>query len=239
MKGPGNLFVSVIVAAAGRGSRMNMPINKLYMEIGDVPVLVRTLTAFQDCRLVNEIILVVNNEDILFCKQDIIDPYRLYKVKTITAGGSERQMSVYNGLLQVNTKADIVMIHDGARPFIDEQGIARCVETAAEFGACTLAVRVKDTIKKADDDGTVTQTVDRRNLWAIQTPQAFKYGLIMEAHERARQDGFTGTDDTVLVERIGKPVKLVEGSYRNIKITTREDLIIAEGIVCADYKAYG
>ena len=230
MKKSNDVFVSAVVVAAGKSSRMNMDTNKQYIEIGGVPVLARTLLAFQNCDKVREIIVVVNGQDILFCKQEIIDNYDLDKVKKLVAGGEERQESVYNGLIEVSEKCDIVLIHDGARPFVREESIYESISAAFEYGASCVAVPSKDTIKSADDDGFVNRTLDRKKLWIIQTPQAFRYELIMDAHRKAMEDGFKGTDDAVLVERLGLPLKLVMGSYDNIKITTQEDLIIGEAI---------
>lgn len=230
MKKSNEVFVSAVVVAAGKGSRMNMDTNKQYIEIGGIPVLARTLLTLQNCDMINEIILVVNGQDIIFCKQEIIDSYELDKVKKLVAGGEERQESVYNGLLEVNEECDIVVIHDGARPFVREESISGSISAAYEYGASCVAVPSKDTIKSADEDGFVNRTLDRSKLWIIQTPQAFRYELIMDAHKKAIEDGFKGTDDAVLIERLGLPLKLVMGSYDNIKITTQEDLIIGEAI---------
>ncbi|MGI6778598.1 MAG: 2-C-methyl-D-erythritol 4-phosphate cytidylyltransferase [Acetivibrionales bacterium] len=225
-----NLYISTVVVAAGKGSRMNLDISKQYIEIYGIPVLARALSVFEECGLIDEIVLVVNENDIVFCKQNIVDFFGFDKVKALVAGGSERQHSVYNGLLQVNKNADIVIIHDGARPFIKEKHLIECIQAADKFGASGVGVRVKDTVKRVNDKGMVVRTVDRTNLWAIQTPQVFKYGLIIEAHKKALQDGFLATDDVMLVERLDKEVKMVEGSYDNIKITTQEDLAVAEAI---------
>jgi 2-C-methyl-D-erythritol 4-phosphate cytidylyltransferase len=226
-----NFKASAIIVAAGRGSRMNMDINKQYIEVAGKPVLARTLEAFNDCSFIDEIIVVVNEKDIIFCKQHIIDFYEFNKVKTIVAGGDERQKSVYNGLKEVNIETDVVLIHDGARPFINEESIKESISAAMEFGGSVVAVPVKDTIKTADSHGIISQTIDRSTLWSIQTPQTFKYDLIMYAHKSAIEDGFIGTDDSVLLERLGYKLKLVMGGYNNIKITTKEDLIVAEAIV--------
>lgn len=209
---------------------MNSEISKQYMDIAGKPVLARTLERFEECGYINEIVLVINKQDFIYCKQNIIDEFGFTSVKSLVAGGSHRQASVYNGLLELNAKTDIVLIHDGARPFINERTIMRTVNCAMEFGACGAAVPVKDTIKIADHDGFVKETPDRDFLWAIQTPQTFKYDLIMNAHKKAIEDGFRGTDDAMLVERLGTKIKLVMGSYDNIKITTREDLLIAGAI---------
>lgn len=234
MKKLKELYTSLVVVAAGKGTRMNMPINKQYIELKGIPVLARTVGKFDALDYIDEIILVVHNDDILYCKEKVIDVYDFKKIKCIVAGGATRQDSVFNGLKEVNDKADIVMIHDGARPFADKDSIAACIEAAAECGASTVAVPVKDTIKSSDKEGFVDATPDRSTLWAVQTPQAFKYGVIMDSHRKARDDGFNGTDDTVLAERLGIKTKLVMGSYNNIKITTREDLIFAQAIIEAE-----
>jgi len=233
MKKKNSLTASAVIVAAGRGRRMNMDVNKMYIDIGGKPVLARTIQAFEDCRLIDEIVLVVNEHDIVYCKQNTVDEYGFTKVKTIAAGGKERQNSVYNGLLAVNNGCGIVLIHDGARPFVSEKSIIDSINAADRFGAACVAVPVKDTIKRADDAGLVYETLDRSTLWSIQTPQAFRYSLIMKAHQKAMEDGFIGTDDATLVERLGIKPKLVMGSYDNIKITTREDLALAEVIADA------
>ena len=193
-------FVSAVVAAAGKGTRMNMDINKQYIKVCGIPVLARTLSVFEQCELIDEVVVVVNDNDIFFCKQNIVEAYDLKKVKLLVAGGAERQNSVYNGLLQLNKDTDVVIIHDGARPFINNKIIAECIQAALVHGVSTVAVPVKDTIKLSEDGDCVNKTLERGKLWAVQTPQAFKYDILMGAHKRAAQDGFTGTDDTVLAE---------------------------------------
>jgi len=226
-----NFFVSTVIAAAGKGTRMNLDINKQYVEICRVPLLARTLKVFQDSSLIDEIVLVVNKDDFIYCKQEIVDRYNFTKIKTIVTGGDTRQDSVRNGLGEVSGKTEIVLIHDGARPFISDSCMAECIMAAYDYGASCVAVPVKDTIKRADSSGFVVETLDRSQLWQIQTPQAFKYTLILEAHNKALEEGFYGTDDAMLVERLGYKVKLVMGSYNNIKITTLEDLLLAETII--------
>lgn len=220
--------VSAVVVAGGQGTRMNMDKNKQYVEIAGKMVLARTLEAFQDSVYIDEIILVVNSDDIIYCKDEIVKFYDLSKVKTLVSGGKERQQSVYNGLKEVSANSDIILIHDGARPFIDEEIIERCVLGVLESGAVSVGVPVKDTIKTTDIDGNIAFTLDRSSLWSIQTPQGFKAQLILDAHKRAIDEGFVGTDDAVLVERLGQKVKVVMGDYLNIKITTKEDLVIGE-----------
>ncbi|WP_265446590.1 2-C-methyl-D-erythritol 4-phosphate cytidylyltransferase [Acetivibrio straminisolvens] len=231
MKKDRKISVSAVVVAAGKGTRMNMDINKQYIKVGGIPVLARTLKVFEDCPLIDEVVLVVNNNDMFYCKENVVEAYGLKKVKMLVAGGAQRQDSVYNGLLQVNSESDIIIIHDGARPFINEEIIENCIEAAKEYGASTAAVPVKDTIKSADSEGFAKETLERSTLWAIQTPQAFLRDIIMKAHKKASDEGFYGTDDTVLAERMGIRTKLVMGSYNNIKITTREDLTFAEALI--------
>lgn len=222
--------ISAVIPAAGKGSRMGMAQNKQYLELLGKPVLARTIQAFEDCSLVDDVVIIVNEADVKYCSESIVERYGFSKVRAVAAGGVSRQQSVYNGLQKVSGHCGIVLIHDGARPFIDDSSIAACITAAEESGAACAAVPVKDTIKRADVSGFVDETVDRSSLWSIQTPQAFQYDLIMEAHRRAVLDGYCGTDDAVLVERLGHRVKLVTCSYYNIKITTKEDLAIAEGI---------
>ncbi|WP_026073723.1 2-C-methyl-D-erythritol 4-phosphate cytidylyltransferase [Acetivibrio cellulolyticus] len=228
------LYASLVVVAAGKGTRMNMDMNKQYIKVGGTPILARTLRKFDDLDYINEIILVVHCDDILYCKDNIIDAYKFKKIKCVVTGGLTRQDSVFNGLKEVCDEADVVIIHDGARPFVDEGSIIGCIEAAIACGVATVAVPVKDTIKSSNSEGFVDSTPDRSTLWAVQTPQAFKYNIIMDSHKCAKKDNFVGTDDTVLAERLGFKTKLVMGNYNNIKITTKEDLIFAEAIINAE-----
>jgi 2-C-methyl-D-erythritol 4-phosphate cytidylyltransferase len=227
-------FISVVVAAAGKGTRMNTGINKQYIDICGVPVLARTIGVFHECKYVDEIIVVVDKDDIVYCKKNIIDLYKFTKVTQIVSGGDSRQKSVLNGLNSANPDTEIVLIHDGARPFVKQEVIIESIVSASDFGAACVAVPVKDTIKRSkvrDAQHFIAETIPRDTLWLIQTPQAFKFSLIKEAHLKAANEGFEGTDDSVLVERLGQQVKIVMGRYDNIKITTREDLIISEAIL--------
>lgn len=227
-----NLFkVTTIITAAGKGTRMNSNINKQYIDISGIPVLARTISAFQKCEAVNDIIVVVNEENIDYCKEKIIEKYNFTKVKSLVCGGAERQNSVYQGLCAADENSNIVLIHDGARPFVSNKNIVDCINAAKIYGACGIGVRLKDTIKICDKNGFVESTPDRSSLWSIQTPQAFIYDIIMDAHKKAIQCGYIGTDDMVLVERQGIKVKIIEGSYQNIKITTPEDLLTGELII--------
>ena len=223
-------LISIVIAAAGKGTRMGLETNKQYLEVQGKPVLAITIQRFEECSFVDEIIVVANETEVDFCRKNVIDRFGFKKVKVVTPGGATRQQSVYNGLRHVSPECGIVLIHDGARPFIDAYGIETCIDAAEQYGAAVLAVPAKDTIKRADESDFIEETVDRSKLWYIQTPQAFQYELIMDAHAKAMQDGFDGTDDAVLAERMGYKVKLVLGSYNNIKITASEDLIMAESM---------
>jgi 2-C-methyl-D-erythritol 4-phosphate cytidylyltransferase len=233
VKKPEKEFISAVIVAAGRGTRMNSDINKQYINICGVPVLARTIKAFQECSLVDEIIVVVNQDDIVYCKKYVIDLYKFNKVTQLVAGGDTRQQSVLNGLNSIHPNSEIVLIHDGARPFIKPEIIINSIASASDFGAACVAVPVKDTIKRSgviEGQHFIAETIPRETLWLIQTPQTFRSPLIKEAHLKAASEGFEGTDDSVLVERLGIPVKIVMGNYDNIKITTNEDLIIGEAI---------
>jgi len=222
--------VGVVIAAAGRGTRMGMDINKQYIQVRGIPVLAMTLQKFDSCSLIDEIVVVTNKEEAEYCRMNVIEKFGFKKIRAVTSGGDSRQKSVYNGLRELSADCDVVLIHDGARPFIDNDSIIACIDAACEYGAACVAVPVKDTVKLSDDCGFVDRTVDRSRLWQIQTPQAFKYGLIMDAHVKAAADDFEGTDDAMLAERAGSRVKIVMGSYYNIKITTIEDLVFADAI---------
>jgi 2-C-methyl-D-erythritol 4-phosphate cytidylyltransferase len=224
-------YCSVIIVAAGKGLRMGGDISKQFMKMKNKHILAYTIEAFDQCELVNEIVIVTQKEYIEYCKKEIIDFYNFKNEIKIVEGGSERQYSVYNGLKAVCAKNDIVLIHDGVRPFIKEKYIHKVFASAYENSACVLGVPVKDTIKICDEGGFVENTPNRQFVYAIQTPQAFKYSVILTAHEKAVKDGFLGTDDAMLVERLGYKIKVEQGSYNNIKITTIEDLIVAENLL--------
>lgn len=218
---------AAIVLAAGSGKRMNSQVHKQYLIIQDRPVLYYSLKEFEDSA-VDEIVLVVGKGEEEFCRREIVDKYGISKVKAIVEGGKERYHSVFEGLKQTSD-ADYVLIHDGARPFVNQDNIRRCMQEVQKYQACVVGMPVKDTIKIADEEGYAKQTPDRKNVWMIQTPQTFSYALIYEAYEEMLKTEDTAiTDDAMVLERIkGKKSKLIEGSYRNIKITTPEDLLIA------------
>ena len=218
---------AAIVLAAGSGKRMNSQVHKQYLIIQDRPVLYYSLKAFEDSA-VDEIVLVVGKGEEKFCRKEIVDKYGISKVKAIVEGGKERYHSVFEGLKQTSD-ADYVLIHDGARPFVNQEIIRRSMLEVPEYQACVVGMPVKDTIKIADEGGYAKQTPDRKNVWMIQTPQTFSYALIYEAYEEMlKTEDAAITDDAMVLECIkGKKSKLIEGSYRNIKITTPEDLLIA------------
>lgn len=226
-----NVSCAAIIVAAGNSTRMKNTENKQFVEILGKPVLAYTLEAFEECDLVSQIIIVTKEEDIVYCNNAIVEEYGFTKVKKIIAGGEERQQSVYNGLKEVEQDADIVVIHDGARPLVDAEDIEKSIFECIESKAVVIGVKIKDTIKMVDQNGFVVETPDRQNLWIAQTPQTFDYKIILKAHEIAKQEGLMGTDDAVLVERLGYKVKVVEGKYENIKITTEDDLKIVEAFL--------
>lgn len=219
---------TAIVLAAGVGKRMNSKIQKQYMLLGGKPVLFYALDAFEKSR-VDEIILVVGKGEIEYCRKEIVEKYKFHKVSKIVEGGKERYHSVYEGLKAIDT-ADYVLIHDGARPFLNQQILKRTMETVKQYQACVVGMPVKDTIKITTEDGFSKETPERKHVWMIQTPQCFSYSLIFEAYQKMLQnEDATITDDAMVLEKVkGLPVKMVEGSYRNIKITTPEDLLVAE-----------
>lgn len=230
---------TAIVLAAGQGKRMNSKVQKQFLLIKGKPVLYYSLFCFQNSREIEEIIVVTGKDSINFCKQEIIEAYGFSKVKAVIAGGRERYDSVYAGLCACED-SDYVFIHDGARPFLTEDMIRRGKEAVLASGACVIGMPSKDTIKIADENGMVASTPSRSLVWNIQTPQIFSYTAIREAYERARQQNMADiTDDAMVMERFGNmKIKLVEGSYENIKITTPEDILVAEKILEKIQKIY-
>jgi len=219
-----------VVVAAGRGTRMGTSESKQYLALGGKPILVRTLERFQRMPEISEIVLVTCKEDVARCEAYVRE-FGLTKVSAVTVGGKERQHSVLAGLRMLSPRIRIAAVHDAVRPFFPLEQTAACLKKAEQSGAAVLAVPVKDTIKTVDSSGKVESTPDRNSLWAVQTPQAFRLDLLLLAHRRAEEDGFIGTDDASLVERIGSDVYIVPGDYTNIKITTPDDLLWAERIL--------
>jgi len=216
-----------IIVSAGKGQRFMEGKKKQFHLLGDKLILAHTLDQFETCPLVQSTLLVVSEEDLDYTLHEIVEKYKYRKIVRIVPGGKRRQDSVKNGLDALSGAANIVMIHDGVRPFVTRAMIEDSIHSAERFGAVVVAVPVKDTIKMSNPDGTVLKTLDRESLWQVQTPQTFQAGVIREAYAKATEGGFMGTDDASLVERLGVKVHILPGSYTNIKITTPEDLILA------------
>ena len=223
--------IAAIVPAAGRGVRMNHSLSKQYLPLGGKPIIARTLLALESFALIDKILVAVRKEEKEYCQKEIIKKFNITKAGKLVEGGDRRQDSVYNALEAVEKSCNLVVIHDSVRPFITEDILIEAIAQANIHKASIVAVPVTDTVKQAKYHGFVEKTLPRENLWAVQTPQVFDYELILEAHKRAKKENFAGTDDASLVERIGHPVKVVEGALDNIKITTPEDLIMAEAIL--------
>ncbi|PFK44110.1 2-C-methyl-D-erythritol 4-phosphate cytidylyltransferase [Bacillus cereus] len=219
---------TLIIPAAGQGKRMGAGKNKLFLLINEVPIIVHTLRAFEKDKACKNIVMAINEEERPYF-EELIQKYCIQKDVYFIQGGAERQDSVYNAVQHVKD-VDYVLVHDGARPFVTNKMIHAVLTTAKQKGASICAVPVKDTVKKVEQN-TVVETVERSQLRAVQTPQGFSVSLLLEAHRSAKRGCFLGTDDASLVERIGKEVGVVEGSYYNIKVTTPEDLVIAESFL--------
>jgi 2-C-methyl-D-erythritol 4-phosphate cytidylyltransferase len=222
--------ICAVIVAAGKGTRMGADVNKQFLNIKNKPILYYTLKAFASCTSIDEIILVTAKDEMQYCKSEIIKKYNINKVSNIVEGGRERQHSVFNGLM-ASKDCDIVLIHDGARPFVNDRIIEEGIEYAKKYGACTCGVQPKDTIKVREENGFSKNTLNRDSLFSVQTPQCFKYDLIVSCHEKISSECVKITDDTSVVEYFGHKVYLYEGSYNNIKITTPEDLVIGEKIL--------
>lgn len=223
-------MVCAIIAAAGRGSRMGGDKGKQLILLKGMPVLARSLQVVASCPQVDRVIVVSALEQIAVIEK-LAAGLGFGKPFKVVAGGSERQYSVANALKSVPLQAEIILVHDGARPLILPEQVEAVIEAARTFAAAGLAAPVKDTIKTVNRDGFAIATPDRNYLWAIQTPQAFKADLLRNAYAQAEADGFLGTDDASLVERMGVFIKLINGGYENIKITTREDVCLAEALL--------
>lgn len=230
---------TAIVLAAGQGKRMHSKVQKQFLELQGHPVLYYSLRCFQESPLIKDIILVTGEAAISYCEKEIVEKYGFTKVLKVIAGGIERYDSVYAGL-QACENTDYVFIHDGARPFITEEILERGFAAAQESGACVVGMPSKDTVKISDESGCVKETPDRSCVWNIQTPQIFEYSLIRKAHDSIRITDMTGiTDDAMVVEQeTGAKVRLSEGSYQNIKITTPEDLVIAAAFLSKSEFSY-
>tara|TARA_B100000315_G_scaffold43510_1_gene38417 strand:- start:9401 stop:10096 length:696 start_codon:yes stop_codon:yes gene_type:complete len=222
---------SAIITAAGYGRRMGKGRKKQFLLLAKVPIIVHTLQTFQNSDYINEIILVVPDDGIDYCKQEIVNSYKLTKVKKIVSGGKKRQDSVFNGLKSISQETNIVVVHDGVRPFLSKPILENSIKKAKEKGSVVVAIPVKDTLMKISDQRIVTEGQNRDSIWRIQTPQVFKKEILISAFEKAREDNFCGTDESTLVSRLGIPVYVVNGSELNIKITTPEDIVLGESIL--------
>lgn len=216
---------SAIILSGGRGKRMGADISKQFISINDKPILYYAIKKFMENELIDEIILVLPKDEIEYCKKEVLDKNKL-RVDKIVEGGDERQDSVLNGLNAIE-KTDIVLIHDGARPFVTDKIIADGIKAAKKFKAAAPGVMPKDTIKVKDINGLSKETLKREELIAVQTPQIFDYNLILECHNKVKENNIKVTDDTMVVETFGHKVFLYDGEYTNMKITTPEDLILA------------
>ena len=218
--------IAAVIVAAGQGKRMQADINKTYLALRGKPILAYTIDAFETSQLIDEIILVVRADEIAYCQKNVIDRYGYQKIKLI-AGGKTRQDSVFCGLKALEN-IQMVLIHDGARPFITIEDLHYCIKETAKHKATIMSVPVKETIKVISAESVIEATPNRQTLRIAQTPQSFDYTLIYEAYIQAQQNGYCATDDAMLVEKMGIAVHTINGKYTNIKITTPEDLIIAE-----------
>ena len=221
---------TAVIVAAGKGKRMGTEISKQFLPLCGKEILSHTVEKFEKAADIRDIVLVTGSDSLQDVK-DMVQEYGWKKIISVTAGGKERPDSVWNGLLEVSADTEIVLIHDGVRPFVTEDILNLSIETALEMGGCVAGVPAKDTIKVCDAENIAVATPDRSTLWQIQTPQTFQKELILKAYTQAKEDGFVGTDDASLAEHSGYPVKVIMGSYRNIKITTKEDLLIGEAFL--------
>lgn len=217
-----NSSTAVVIVAAGTGKRMRSSIPKQYLLLEGKPILLKTVEKFEECGGIDEIVVVTGKGEVALAEDMLKD---ITKLKAVVAGGAERQNSVWNGLNAVSRNVDYVLIHDGVRPYIEEKSILKIIDDVKKYNACVMGVPSKDTIKICDENGFVKSTPDRSLLWNSQTPQAFKKSILLKAYERVLKNGAFVTDDAMAAEYIGVKVKMTEGEYSNIKITTPEDLL--------------
>jgi len=224
-------MVSGLIVAAGKGERLPGSRAKQYLPLAGRPMLCRTLAVFAACALIDDLVLVVPQKDFDYCREAVLSRVTTVKRIRLAAGGDRRQDSVAAGLREVpDDRERIVVIHDGVRPFVSSAMISACVEGLRQADGCITAVPANDTVKTVDRRGRITGTLDRETVWLAQTPQAFRYDVLLAAHRRAIEEQWQVTDDAALVERAGGTVRVVTGSVRNIKVTTPEDLLLAEAI---------
>ncbi|MCP4113935.1 MAG: 2-C-methyl-D-erythritol 4-phosphate cytidylyltransferase [Desulfobacteraceae bacterium] len=227
--------IFAVIVAGGKGLRMESAVRKQYLDLAGLPVLVHTLNRFHGYPGISAIVLVVPEQDLGFCRDEILIPHGLDQAVLLVQGGAERQESVRNGLSLVADLArfpetSLVLIHDGVRAFVDTPMIQSCVQAAQKYGAAIPVVPVKDTLVKSDSEGFTGGNVDRNALFQVQTPQCFDLDLVVRAHDHARETGFFGTDDASLVTHLGHKVFMAQGSAKNIKITTQDDLVLANAM---------
>lgn len=241
------MTTGAVVVAAGQGRRMAerwehsplagviaAPVAKQFLPLCGKPLVVHALSVFERCDAVDAVVLVVPESDVAYARREVVERFALRKVRRVVAGGQRRQDSVRRGLWGLREESgawDYVVVHDGVRPLITETLVLKVLDEARRSGAATLGVPVRETVKLVDSNGLVTVTPDRSRLWAIQTPQAFLFSLLLEAHERAAERDIEGHDDCTLVEALGEPVRVVTGSPANIKVTEPEDLVMAEALM--------
>lgn len=224
-------MISAIILAGGKGKRMGAPVSKQFIEIKGKPIIYYTIKKFSENKKIDNIVVVLSKDEVVYFKENILEKYNL-KVDNIFIGGTERQDSVYNGLKSLeDTNTDIVLIHDGARPFISDRIIDDGIKFAQVYGACAPGVMPKDTIKIKNESNFSVSTPERGSLVAIQTPQVFKFNEILECHEKIKINNIVVTDDTMVAEKFGYSVYLYDGEYTNIKVTTPEDLILGEKLI--------
>ena len=224
-------MISAIILAGGKGKRMGAPVSKQFIEIKGKPIIYYTIKKFSENKNIDNIVVVLSKYEVGYFKENILEKYNL-KVDNIVIGGTERQDSVYNGLKSLeDTNTDIVLIHDGARPFISDRIIDDGIKFAQVYGACAPGVMPKDTIKIKNESNFSVSTPERGSLVAIQTPQVFKFNEILECHEKIKINNIVVTDDTMVAEKFGYSVYLYDGEYTNIKVTTPEDLILGEKLI--------
>lgn len=221
---------SVIVVAAGMGARMNAGVNKQFLNLLERPILMHTLSVFENHKDIDEIILVLRSDEIEYVKETIVLPLKMNKVINIAIGGLQRSDSVKNGLEMV-THDGLVLIHDGARPLVTHEEITSVINAVKETGAAVVGTPATNTMKLVDGNGLIIDTLDRSKLWNVATPQGFRVDLICRAFGQALDDSDIVWDDSMLVERLGADVRMIEGSYENIKITTPTDIILGESIL--------
>lgn len=222
---------AAIIVGAGKGERMQSKVNKILLTLAEKPIIYPAIKVFEDSDLIDNIILVINKYDEGEIK-NLVRQYNFKKIKKIIEGGKERQDSVYNGIKAIENadNEDIILIHNAVNPFVDKKTIKELIEETKKHGAAVAAIKSEDTLKEVNEDNFVAKTLDRSRIWRMQTPQAMKYGLAKKAFEKAYKDNFYATDDVALIERLGEKVKIIETNKENIKITTPEDLQLAEKI---------